>query len=226
MYKLTKNIIIGGVALLVIQIVYGLIQTPTAISFVPLLAVVFVLALYLVLTFRSPIALKKLDYSVLKTALVIGLLISAIYCVQIVSEYFIPVTGLIDQRWGYIAFGALPIWFGIAGGISAYKTKKFRAGIVAAIWSAMISSLLWINILFVMYFVFFGTKQGYAVLVAGETIADFERSGISSLPVFVMQDFMGATFFHLLLSIIAAIIFGSLGALISFITLKGLKRNT
>ncbi|MFI5896181.1 hypothetical protein ACIA5D_39380 [Actinoplanes sp. NPDC051513] len=38
---------------------------------------------------------------------------------------------------------------------------------------------------------------------------DFARSGMSDLPAFVLQDFWGAGFFHLLAGLVLAAVFGS-----------------
>ena len=46
------------------------------------------------------------------------------------------------------------------------------------------------------------------VLRAEGTYDDFHRSGLSSLEAFVLQDFWGAGFFHLLAALLLAVLFG------------------
>jgi hypothetical protein len=52
------------------------------------------------------------------------------------------------------------------------------------------------------------------VLRAEGDYEDFARSGMSDFNAFIMEDFMGATFFHLLLGLVVAAVLGVLGGLL------------
>jgi hypothetical protein len=58
------------------------------------------------------------------------------------------------------------------------------------------------------------------VLAAEGTYTDFARSGMSDLSAFVMEDFLGAGFFHLILGLMLAVILGTMGVAIG----KGIAR--
>ena len=83
----------------------------------------------------------------------------------------------------------------------------------------MIGSLIWFNLVLITYYVFTGTPQEAHFLEIDQTYADFRRSGMRDLRAFIMQDYLGGGFFHLLLAPVLATFLGSLGALIG----KGLN---
>jgi hypothetical protein len=70
------------------------------------------------------------------------------------------------------------------------------------------------------YYLFIGTPQEARSLQSDQVIVDFQRSGMSDLRAFIMQDYMGGRFFHSLLSPIIAGILGLFGGLVA----KGLAR--
>jgi len=51
-------------------------------------------------------------------------------------------------------------------------------------------------------YAFRGSPRQVLVLRAEGNYEDFARSGMSDFNVFIMEDFMGATFFHLLLGLV------------------------
>ena len=213
-----------GTALLIIMalllIGYGLLITPNALGANSLIPVIAILMVYFFSSRFGTRALQISGSNALTPGILFGFIIGAIFLVQIASEYLFPVTGQIDQTWGYIAFGGLPLWYLLASLIGAYLTRSLRAGVLAAMFSAIISSLIWINVLYLLYFFFLHTPQELQVLAADNTLADFKRSGIHDLSTFVMQDYLGGSFFHLLLSPLVAAFIGILGAILG----KGLRR--
>ncbi|HEV7386142.1 MAG TPA: hypothetical protein VGN89_14770, partial [Phenylobacterium sp.] len=70
----------------------------------------------------------------------------------------------------------------------------------------------WYAVVLSVFFLFRGTPAQEAVLRAEGDYADFARSGMSDFNVFVMQDFLGAGFYHLLLSPVFGLVLGALGA--------------
>jgi len=64
------------------------------------------------------------------------------------------------------------------------------------------------------YYAFMGTARQQQVLAAEQVFEDFKRSGMTDLWAFVMLDYLGGVFFHLLLGLIAAVLLGATGAVI------------
>jgi hypothetical protein len=60
-----------------------------------------------------------------------------------------------------------------------------------------------------------GTARQEQVLAADQVFDDFKRSGMTDLRAFVMQDYLGGVFFHLLLGLIVAGILGAMGSLVA-----------
>lgn len=214
-----KQVTIILIVIALVLLGYGLMITPTALrtssgaAFGPIAAFIALLA-YVLASRVGPLARHTTDPGVLKPAVFFGLLIGTIFLVQIMSEYLFPITGQIDEIWGYVAFGGLPLWYLLTSLIATSRTHSLRAGIRAAMWSAIISSLIWINGLFLLYYLFLHTPQETLVLLADNTMADFKQSGMHDLSAFVMQDYAGACFFHLLLSPLVAALVGIPGGVL------------
>jgi hypothetical protein len=51
------------------------------------------------------------------------------------------------------------------------------------------------------------------VLAADQVFEDFKRSGMTDLRAFIMQDYLGGVFFHLLVGLVVAGILGTMGAM-------------
>jgi hypothetical protein len=69
-----------------------------------------------------------------------------------------------------------------------------------------------------------GTARQEQVLAADQVFEDFKPSGLTDLRAFIMQDYLGGVFFHLLLGLIVAGILGTLGALAAKLLIS--QRNT
>jgi hypothetical protein len=105
--------------------------------------------------------------------------------------------------------------FALLFGVSfwvAYRTHAIRSGILAAVWSALIASLIWVLAVLVVFYLFNGSAQQTQVFQAEGNFEDFARSGVKDFNTFVMEDFMGASFFHSLLIPLAAALVGAIGA--------------
>ena len=62
---------------------------------------------------------------------------------------------------------------------------------------------------------FFGTMRQHRVFLAEGNFDDFARSGMHDFNAFMMEDFLGAGFFHLLLGPLIAWILGLIGGLVA-----------
>jgi asparagine N-glycosylation enzyme membrane subunit Stt3 len=86
--------------------------------------------------------------------------------------------------------------------------------------TAIIGSLIWYIAVLVSFYLFFGTDSQARVFRAEGEYEDFRRSGMADFSTFVMEDFFGAGFFHLLLGPVLAAMLASAGGLLGV----GLRR--
>lgn len=150
-----------------------------------------------------------------------GLLAGLVYLATFLIEYFTTITGEQDGRLALVEFGSVFALFFLAGILAAGRDGRIRVGVGAALAAALVSGLVWFNLLLLLHFAFQGTARQEHFYLINETLADFQRSGMSDLEAFVLQDFFGAGFFHSLLALIAGALFGALGGVVG----KMVKRH-
>jgi hypothetical protein len=86
--------------------------------------------------------------------------------------------------------------------------------VLTALAAAVIASLIWDVAVLAVFHAMRGTAQQVQVLRAEGDYLDFVRSGIKDFSTFVVEDMMGATFYHLLLGPIVAALLGAVGGLL------------
>jgi hypothetical protein len=155
---------------------------------------------------------------ILKLASILGLLAGIIFAGEILLEYAILPKD--NTSWGIIEFASVFVIYFLSSLVVAYHHKNLRAGILAAVVSSMLSSVIWLIFALLTFYLFRDTARQESVFMAEGNYADFARSGMSDFNTFVMEDFLGAGFFHLLLTPIIAIILGAIGGLLG----KGLAQ--
>jgi hypothetical protein len=214
-----------GVGLALVLIAYGLLSYPTTLTASPdgwrgLVGVLVILVIYEAAFLWGTRIMERTYPSVLRTGLLFGTAGGLLFAFQLLFDYLYPMTSGQDGTFSLFTFGALFLLFFLSGIAGAWQTGHTRHGIISALWSALVSSLAWFILLWIVYFAFTGTAQETRFLEIDQTLADFQRSGMSDLRAFIMQDYLGAGFFHLILGPIAALIFGFLGGLFG----SGLRR--
>jgi hypothetical protein len=141
-----------------------------------------------------------------------GLVAGAIFAGEILLEYvFLPQD---NTPWGLVEFGSVFFLYFLSGLWTAYRSGHLRQGSLAAIASAMISTLIWLIVLWITFYAFRGTARQTSVFMAEGNYDDFQKSGMADFNVFIMGDFLGATFYLLLLGPILAAVLGTVGGLL------------
>ena len=143
---------------------------------------------------------------------VFGLLAGAIFAGEILLEYAILPKD--NTSWGIIEFGCVFAVYFLSSMVVSYRCKGIRYGILAAVVNAMLSSVIWLLFALLTFYIFRGTTRQEHVFIAEGNFEDFARSGMTDFNTFVMEDFLGAGFFHLLLGPIIAAILGTIGGLL------------
>lgn len=200
------QVFLCGIFLGWLLVLAGWMLTPTinvtGIAGLSLILVVYGLTGYFVFPRMQP--------EVQRLIAIFGSLAGIIFAGEILLEYALLPTD--NTRWGLVEFGGVFAVYFLSGLRAAYKTKSIKAGTLTAILSAMLSSLSWLIVVLLTFYLFRGTLRQEQVFRAEGNFEDFARSGMNDFNTFVMEDFLGAGFFHLLLSPIFATVLGTIGS--------------
>jgi hypothetical protein len=141
----------------------------------------------------------------------LGLAAGAVFAIEILLEYILLPAD--NSRWGLVEFGLVFALYLAAAVAAAWQTRRFSRGLVSALWAALAASLIWLAAVLLITYLFHGTDRQTLLFQAEGNFADFQRSGMSDFEAFILSDFYGAAFYHLLLvGPLAAGVLGSLGA--------------
>jgi hypothetical protein len=113
-----------------------------------------------------------------------------------------------------VEFGTVFLLYFASAVVSALRSRSVKNAVLTSVASAFIASLLWVIVVLAVFYAFRGSPRQALVLRAEGDYEDFARSGMSDFNAFIMEDFMGATFFHLLLGPLVAAVLGVLGGLL------------
>jgi hypothetical protein len=177
-----------------------------------------ILAVYGFLGYFGAARLHRRNPLIFQVGAILGLLAGAIFFVEILWEYLaLPAD---NTRIGLVEFGSVFTLYLLSAAFAAYRTRRLRQALVTSISTAMIGSLIWLVAVLAISFLFWGSPQQTHVFRAEGNYEDFARSGMTDFNAFILEDFMGAAFFHLLLGPIVAAILGTIGGLLG----KGLAQ--
>ncbi len=212
-----KNSFITAVGIGFALVMIGWILVP-ATSILSIVSALMILITYSVFGYFGTPRLARTNPDILHWAGVFGLFAGVIFISEILWEYITLPTD--NTRLGLIEFGSVFSLYFLSGLVVVYRTHQLRQAIFTAIGSAMIGSLIWLIAVLTIFYLFRGSPQQVQVFRAEGNFEDFARSGMSDFNTFIMEDFMGAGFFHLLLGPVVATILGTFGGLLG----KGLAR--
>ncbi len=191
-------------------VILGWVLTPST-SILSIAAGLLILVMYAALAYFIAPKLDRRNPQILRTAGLFGLLAGIVFVGEILWEYIALPTD--NSRAGLIEFGSVFALYFLSALLIAYRTRQTQQAILTAISTAMIASLIWLIAVLAVFYLFRGSPQQIQVFRAEGNYEDFARSGMSDFNKFIMEDFMGAGFFHLLLGPIVAAILGTVGGL-------------
>ncbi|MFF5294637.1 hypothetical protein [Paractinoplanes globisporus] len=142
-----------------------------------------------------------------------GLIAGALYAAEGLAEYLSAGVTDASVTIGWIIVGGLVTATVIAAATASVRVGTVRAGVIAAVHCAVSEYLVWYPAVLIAYYAFRNSGAIERVWRAEGIYDDFARSGMSDIRAFVLQDFWGAGFFHLLAGLVIAGIFGTLAAL-------------
>jgi hypothetical protein len=136
-----------------------------------------------------------------------------LYGAEVLAEYLSPAVTGASVAIGWIIVTGLVTAGVTAAAVATIRLRSLRAGVTAAVYCAITEYLVWYPVVLACYYVFRTSAATDRVWRAEGTYEDFARSGASDIRVFVLQDFWGAGFFHLVAGLIIAGVFGTSTAL-------------
>jgi hypothetical protein len=144
-----------------------------------------------------------------KLGLIFGLAIGLGWAVEVVLTNLVFLDANSNNTMATVTYLVLVILYLAAGVAGAATTARFRGGLVAGLWSGLISAPLAVAAGLIVNLVFMQNLAQHPLL-----LQDFVRSGMTNLPAFLLQDTLGGCFIHLtLLGPLLGALFGALGAL-------------
>jgi hypothetical protein len=214
-YHPFQNELLVGILIGFALIILGRILVPTT-NPLSIGGACLVLSIYALVGCFGP---PKICTEILHWASFFGFIAGVIFTGEIVLEYIILSKD--NTSWGLVEFGSVFFLYFLSGLWVSYQRDRIRSGILSASLSAMLSGLVWLIANLIMFYVFRGTARQAQVFTAEGNYTDFAKSGMADFNVFIMEDFLGAGFFHLLLGPILATILGTIGGLLG----KGLVKH-
>jgi len=215
--KALRSAMLVGVLIIFGLVMFGLNRFPGT-SARSLAGAFTILLLYSFISWRGPAMLFRQPAVVATVVLSLGLLAGAIFAGEVFLEYVVRPAA--NTRFGYVEFGLVFLLYIGAGALVAYRRLPLRCSMMAGAGTAMIASLIWYIAVLASFHLFFGTESQAQVFRAEGEYEDFRRSGMADFPTFVMEDFLGAGFFHLLLGPVMSALLAGAGGLLG----RGLAR--
>lgn len=207
---LQKSLLFGVLVALAL-VIAGRLLVPAA-SLLSTIAASTILLAYGAMAVLCPFRLHRRHPAILHWAVIFGLLAGAVFAGEIILEYILLPTD--NSRYGMVEFGTVLALYFASAFVSALRLRSIKNAALTSVASAFIASLVWVIMVLVVFYAFRGSQRQVLVLRAEGDYEDFNRSGMSDFNAFVMEDFMGATFFHLLLGLLVAAVLGFLGGLL------------
>jgi hypothetical protein len=179
-------------------------------SWLGLTADLAVLAAYAAAGRWAAPAADRRDPRILPAAAALGGLAGAVFGTEVALEYVLLPED--NTAYGCAEFGTVLGLYLLAGFAVARRAGAVAPGVLAAVWAAVVGSTVWLGCVLSVSYLFHGTPRQARVFRAEGNDDDFRRSGMADFDAFIMQDFMGAAFFHLLLGPAVAAVTGAAGA--------------
>ncbi|MEU9885078.1 hypothetical protein [Sphaerisporangium sp. NPDC051011] len=202
---------------------FGLVHTPEALGHggvLALAAVAVAQALCVLMIWRGPLSAGRVPPLALRTGAVTGAVTGVLYGVVGLSEYLSSAVTDASTTVGWVIVIGIVASAVVAAAVATARSRSMRAGVAAAFYNAIVEYLVWYPFVLVCYYLFRTSTAIDRVWRAEGIYDDFARSGLEDIRVFVLQDFWGAGFFHLIAGLVIAAVFGTAAAW----AVRGLRR--
>jgi hypothetical protein len=222
--RIVRNGITLGVVVNTLLVGIGILIHPASVTgdggLLSLLGPALILLAYFLVGRRADRATSASDESATRIGARFGLAAGFVFASEILLEYLILPDTRTNIMLGWIEYAAAFLLFALAALWTSYRIGQAGAGVRAAFWSAIIASLIWLAVLHLTTYAWWGTARQEQVFRAEGDYEDFVRSGMRDFRAFTLQDLRGASFFHLLLAPAIAVTIGLAASMLG----KGLHR--
>jgi hypothetical protein len=195
---------------------FGLVYDPAALrggGYLALLGVVVAQGLCVALMRWGPLSTRTASPAAIRIGATTGLVLGVLYGAEVLAEYLSAAITDASVLIGWIIVSGLVAGIAVAATTATVRLRSVRAGVTAAVYCAIFEYLVWYPAVLICYYLFRTSGALERVWRAEGTYDDFARSGMTDIRAFVLQDFWGAGFFHLLAGLVIAGIFGTSAAL-------------
>ena len=206
-----------GAAIALLLVAYGVVLIPST-SRLSVAAAAAVLSAYAAIGFSLAPRIQRSSPSVIPTATWAGLAAGTVFAGEVSMEYLLLPKN--NAPWGLVEFGLVFCIYLCAGASLTFRRQTVSEAMLGSGLAAVLSSIIWCIFILATFYLFYGNSRQEQVFRAEGDYDDFSRSGMRDFPAFIMEDFLGATFFHLLLGPAIATILGVMGALIGKLARK------
>ncbi|WP_344314688.1 hypothetical protein [Fodinicola feengrottensis] len=191
---------------------FGLVFTPTAArgsGLLGLAGVAVAQAFCVLAVGYGPVSLRRAEPVAVRTGVTVGAIAGLLYGAEGLAEYLSPAVTDASVTIGWIIVAGFAGSSVVAAVIASVRAGSVRAGVTAAFSNAITEYLVWYPTVLLCYYFFRTSTNIDRVWRAEGTYDDFARSGMTDLRAFVLQDFWGAGFFHLVAGLILAALLGT-----------------
>lgn len=190
-----------------ILVTYSLVRFPAAglLNALPVLVVLVVYGL------SMGWAWNRLEPPVRYWGILMGMIAGAVLGAEVILEYILLPAN--NTAFGLIEYSLFLLLMVLSGILAIREQSTLKGSLQAGLWTGMVGSLIWYGMVLLVFHLFFGSTQQAQVFRAEGNMEDFARSGGTDFTLFIVQDFFGAGFFHLLLGAIIGAIAGFIGGI-------------
>ncbi len=215
--RFLQKSLLAGVSIAIALAIGGRLLVPGT-SYQSTIGALVILVAYGAMAVFCPGWLHQRDPEILHGAVTFGLLAGAVFAGEIILEYILLPAD--NTRYGLAGFSLVFALYTASSLRAGLGSRSVKNAVLTAVACAFIASVIWAIATLSVFYVFRGSHRQELVMRAEGNYADFARSGMSDFSAFVMEDFMGAIFFHLLLGLVVAAVLGVLGGAVG----EGLAR--
>ncbi len=201
--------IVFGVLCLAVLIGYGVLRYPAVLGEGGAFGVVFPLALlaaYALAGWRIGRTTHEDTRTALRQGVGVGALLAAVMAVHLTVETFVTLPPSWNAAGSLGLFPILFLGFGCAGFRGATRTQRWRLGVLASVWSAM---LCIVPLCIYGFFLNYLFMPHMTLLLRNSP--EFLRSGMHDLTAFTVANSLESCGSHMVIAPFLAVLFGSIG---------------
>ena len=210
---LLRRVILGGLLVLVIGVIAGLAGNPDVIRANGAASGIYLGLLALAVAFYGWFALARTrartagEEIALRSGTLLGLACGAAWLGEVTIANIVgPLLGPLNTSLYYLAEVTAVFLPAIAGFLAGRSSGHLATGLAAGLLCGLLGGLILFDCSIVTPALITGVQPD------AQTLAEFQRSGMTSLQAYLVSDTLAATIAHLWIGILTGLCFGFLGS--------------